>query len=59
MNNENDVKDKPADAQELNRAEGVRTPSLGLRTLARAETRVRSGCSKASTSSCGINYRHG
>lgn len=34
-------------------------PKLGLRTLVRAETNVRSGCSKGNTSSCGINYRNG
>jgi hypothetical protein len=30
---------------------------LGLRTIVRAETRVRSGCPKSTTSECGINYR--
>ena len=32
---------------------------LGLRTIARVDTKVRSGCSKGNTSSCGVNYRNG
>jgi hypothetical protein len=35
------------------------TEVLGLRDLVMTEARVRSGCSKNSTSSCGVNYRSG
>lgn len=54
MNEKKNVKD-----QQTQTEAPARKPTLGLRTLVRTETKVRSGCSKATTSSCGTNYRHG